>query len=254
MTEQKYQTQRKKASTNRRIILEELGLKELMTFGELQKSFEKEHSKKLSSPTLSNNLKWLRKKGLVEKVNIMDETGKDRYFYKLTEEAFNLPEVQNRYFEVVSYHRILRDLIESGEPITFSTKELKTGERERLIYWGLSSEYLENKSEDEIVKALDKWLSPITILSIVQTLKGKTKLTESIQGLIEKLVDVVKQKDLTKFEEALNRLYEDKTDFGNVSIMDSLEEIISNVEKQKMVDEHFNKIFREYKLKLESEG
>jgi hypothetical protein len=70
--------------------------------------------------------------------------------------------------------------------------------------------------------------------------------------LIRKILDVVRQKDLTKLEEALNKLYSQKTDFDKVSIMDSLEDIIANVEKQKMVGEHFDKIFREYKLKLES--
>jgi len=252
MTEDKYQAQRKEALTNRRIILEELGLKESMTFGELKKSFKKEYSKTISSPTLSNHLTKLRKQGFVVKELEEDITEKDRQIYKLTEKASNLPEVQNLFFEIIAYHRILRELIESGEPIQFSTKELKRGERERLIYWGLGSAYLKKKSEYEIVKALDKWLSPIVIFSIIQELKGKTNFTESIQGLIKKLLDVVKQKDLTKIEEALNQIYSQKTDFDNVSIMDSLEDIISHVEKQKMVDEHFNKIFREYKLRLES--
>ena len=213
-----YETQRKRALTNRKVILRELGQKDML-FSELQKAVN------LSSPSLSNHLKKLRKEGYIDKILVKSDD-KDYYFYTLTENALKLPEMQNLFFEVATYHRILRELIESGEPITFSTKEERTGKRERLLYWDISSEYLKNKSEYEIVKALDKWLSPITIFSIMQELKGKTNFTESIQGLIEKLVDVVKQKDSTKFEEALNQLYTAKTDFGNVSVMDSLLSLI----------------------------
>ena len=112
-----------------------------------------------------------------------------------------------------------------------------------MIFWGLSSEFLENKPESEIVKALDKWLSPITLFSIVQELKGKTRFTETIQGLIEKISAVVKQKDLSKFEDALKILYPSR--------FEDLENIVVQVEKQKMVFDLFDKNFREYKLSLE---
>ena len=205
-----------------------------MTFKELLASV------KISAPSLSNHLKELKQKKIVTKVLDYDkETKKDRRIYKLTEEAFKLPEVQNKNFEVFTYHKILRELIEFGEPVTFSTKEEKTGYHERMLYWGLSSKYLKTKSESEIVKALDKWLSLITLFSIVQELKGKARFTEVINGLIEKLIEDVKQKDLSKFDEALKNLYSDR--------FEDLENIVAQAEKQKMVNDHFDKNLKEIK-------
>lgn len=246
MKKEKFQYQRKRASTNREKIIKELLLKNEMKNKELIESVV------IAAPTLSHHLKKLRKEGVVDVKLVKKLKGKDEKLYFLTEKANKLPEVRNLFFEIAMYHKILRELCESGEPIRFSTNEMRSGFRERLIYWDLSSEYLENKSEYEIVEALDKWLSPIVVFAIIQELKGKTNFTETIQGLIEKLIEVVEKKELTKLEEALNQVYSKKIDFDDVSIMKSLEEIINNVEKQKMVDELFDKNFREYKSSLES--
>ena len=230
---EQYKGQKTRARNNRKKIIRKLGLKS-MTFNELTKSVG------ITAPALSNHLKELKQRNIVIKSNILEN---DRRVYKLTEDAFKLPEIQNLIFEVRTYHKILRELIETGEPTRFSTEEEKTGKYERMPYWVLSPEFLENKPEIEIVEALDKWLSPITIFSIVQELKGKVRFTEAIQGLIEKLSDVVKQKDLSKFEDALKALYPSR--------FEALENIVVQVEKQKMVFDLFDENFREYKLSSE---
>ena len=230
---EQYKGQKTRARNNRKKIIRKLGLKS-MTFTELTKSVE------ITAPALSNHLKELIQRNIVIKSNILEN---GRRVYKLTEDAFKLPEIQNLMFEVRTYHKILWELIETGEPVRFSTEEEKMGEHESMISWGLSPEFLENKSEIKIVETLNKWLSPITLFSIVQELKGKTRFTEAIQGLLEKLSDVVKQKDLSKIEDALKTLYP--------SQFSALENIVVQVEKQKMVFELFDKNFREHKLSLE---
>ena len=234
-TEQ-YKGQKNRARNNRTKILLKLALKRL-TFNELSKSV------RISAPTLSDHLKKLEQQGIVIRVVEYDKKGKSRVVIKLTEKGFKVQEIKNLIFEFKTYHKILWELAETGEAIRFSTEEEKMGEHESMISWGLSPEFLEKKSEIKIVKALDKWLSPITLFSIVQELKGKTRFTEAIQGLLEKLSDVVKQKDLSKIEDALKTLYP--------SQFEALENIVVQVENQKMVFDLFDQNFREHKLSLE---
>ena len=181
---------------------------------------------KLSRSTLTQHLKDLRKNNEIEKA-----VKNNKVIYKPTQKTLELP-----IFEIFAYHKMVKELFKFGEPLHFIFKTEPTGkDRESAYYWDLDPAYLKGKSETELLKAFDKWLSPIVLGSVLQEIKTGKEWTEAVQGIVKRIRNLVKQKDIGKFEEALKALYVDR--FNGFQI------VLEKVEREKLIHAHFDELF-----------
>jgi hypothetical protein len=101
---------------------------------------------------------------------------------------------------------------------------------------------LKEKSEVELLDAFDKWLSPIVLCSVIQQIKTSRVWTEPVQGIVRRILNLVKQKDIGKFEEALKTLHSDR--------FDSFQMVFERVEREKSIHAHFDELFDSYERRL----
>jgi len=197
-------------------------LEKPLTFTELLKETG------FSRSTLTQHLKDLRKAKEIEKA-----IENNRVIYKLTEKGLELP-----FFEIFAYHNMVRELFKFGERVPLIFRTEPTGkDKERAIYWDLDPAYLKQKSERDLLEAFDKWLSPIVLCSVLQEIKTGKEWTEAVQGIVKRIINLVKQKDIGKFEDALKTLYFDR--------FDGFQMVLERVEREKLIHAHFDKLFED---------
>ena len=239
MEEDPYWSQKVIKKRNRKTVLHALA-NGPMPFTQLKEKLG------LSKPVLSNHLKHLK-----ERKYVVRGIENDKVVYKLTEQAFEIPSLRSLYFETSVYRRILTEFFNEKEVLIPSTlKEEFTRQnirvKEKLLYWDLKREYLAQKSEIEIVQAIDKWLAPFILYIIVQQLKSENEWIQAISGLVERIQRVLEQKDVTKLEEALRDVYSDRTStYNQLSVIENLDTILENTEKRKQVYDYFSDIFKQ---------
>ena len=207
---------------NRAEVLSKI-LEQSLTFTELLKETG------FSRSTLTQHLKDLQRTADVEKA-----IENNRVIYKPTKKAIELP-----IFEIFAYHKMISTLFKSGEPLPLIFRVEPTEKhKERAIYWDLNPDSLKDISEKELLQSIDKWLSPIVFFSIVREIKTGKAWTIAVQGILERILHLVKQKDLNKFDEALRTFYSNQ--------FDSLNSVLERVEREKQIHTHFDKLFDNY--------
>lgn len=179
----------------------------------------------LSKPILSKHLKSLKKEGTVSRTII-----NDRIVYKLTKGAFRLRLLHTLIFKNSAYRRIQRELVKdreayiSKETVMYQDKE----RREGFVSLELDPKFIAEKSDFQIIQAVDKWLTPIILYAMIQELRTGNDWTKIVYGLSQKLVELIKLKDISKFEETLRTIYSER--------LDSLDDILEYIKVQQEID------------------
>jgi DNA-binding transcriptional ArsR family regulator len=227
MKKEPFWVQKTAVKRNREEILTLL-YEQPLTFTELRKKSG------LSKPVLSKHLTSLKEKRRVEKI-----LQNEKVVYQLSKGAYNLPTIQNLYFENALYLRIQTEL--TKEEGAFIRKDAVTyqdeNRRESFVYRELDPKFIREKSAVEIVEAIDKWLTPIVLFAILLEKKTEKDGIKATYGLIQKLKELVKQKgDLSQFEKVLREKYSDRMTrkyafipTEQISVVESLEDIIENL-------------------------
>ena len=194
----------------------------------------------LSKPVLSDHLKALREQGAIEKA-----IENDKVVYRRTKGALKLPLLQILLFEDGVYGRLQRELSDEREAYVHKVKVTYQDEKRRERYHSLelSPQIVGKISESELIQAIDKWLTPSILYAILQELKTGHGWTKAVEGLTQKLVFLLKQKDIQRFEDILRSEYSrrlaNKYFFlpsEKIPILESLDDILEFIEVHKEIE------------------
>ncbi len=218
-----------------------------LTFTELRKKIG------LSKPVLSKHLKSLRQDRKIEK-----DLENEKVVYRLSKGAYTLPPIQQLRFEIATYLSIQTELTMDREAYVQRSASTYPDEDtlEELVYVELKPESISAITSVEIVQAVDKWLTPIILYSILSELKTGKDFTKAACGLIQRITQLFKRKgDLVRFEDILRQKYSDRLTERYVSIPSKQITIIEMLDKvlenMKFHEEMAAKEEREWRLQKE---
>lgn len=205
-----------------------------------------------SRTSLKLYLDALKKENLINRT----KTSHKNVQYTISKGAFSHPLLRNLIFENGAYLRILRELIAERAAYISKERVVRQDEerREAFVFLDLDPEYIAEKSEGELVQAIDKWLTPIVLYAIVQELKTGDKWTEAAYGVTKKLTELSKQKNVDKFEEALRTKYSRRLvqkhfflPSEKIPIIDSLDDMLEYIKTHKEIELHEEEMKRRKK-------
>ena len=219
---------------NRELILSTL-YNSPMTFTELTKKLG------LSKPVVSEHLNDLKEQG-----QIVRDVIRDKIVYVLTSKALKLPFMHTLLFEDGAYNRIARELTRDRDAYDMKERLLyyDTRRLELFNYHELTPKFIAETSERNIIEAIDKCLTPIVLYAILQELKTDQQWSKTIDNVLQKLIELIRQKDVGKFEKELREKYSERLTpkyhflpSEKIPVIESLDLLLDRIKGEELIDE-----------------